>query len=258
MRAGHDQRRGDALVGHVADHDADPALAEVDEVVEVAAHDSCRAVVGRDLPLGQIGQLVRQELLLDQLGDLELLLVALALGGLGGLLADQLRDPDRGCGLRGEGGQQAAIVGRVVLLGQPRPEVERADQLALGYQRHDQGHARIAQRLEGRRRQLQLRQIDGTRRGLQVGEQRVGLAGCRRDAGMLLDDGRRGDGRRLGGRIGRSATEAPEWTGQCCHGLILMQKRPDIVTNNGESSASSRARLNGAEAGSWVGLATYP
>ena len=118
--AGHDQRRGHALVGDVADDDPDPALAEVDEVVEVAADDAGRAVVRGDLPLGKLRQLARQELLLDQLRDLELLLVALALGGLGGLLPDQLGDPDRRRGLGRERGEEAPVVGRVVLLGEAR------------------------------------------------------------------------------------------------------------------------------------------
>jgi hypothetical protein len=36
----HDERGGDALVGDVADDDADAAFAEVDEVIEVAADDA--------------------------------------------------------------------------------------------------------------------------------------------------------------------------------------------------------------------------
>ena len=153
MRAGHDEGRRDALVGDVADDDTDAALAKVDEVVEVAADDARRAVVRGDLPLGQVRQLAREELLLDQLRDLELLLVALALGGLGGLLADELRDADGGRGLGGEGREEAAVVGGVVLLGQARAQVERPDQLALRDERDDERDAGGAQlaRAPGRR-----------------------------------------------------------------------------------------------------------
>ena len=62
-----------------------------------------------------------------------------------GLLADELGDPDGRRGLRGEGRQQAAVVRRVVLLGQARAEVERADELALRDERHDQGDAGLAE-----------------------------------------------------------------------------------------------------------------
>ena len=58
-------------------------------------------------------------------------------------------DADRRRGLGGQGRQQAPIVGRVVLLGQARPEVERADQLALRDQRHDEGDAGLAQGVDG-------------------------------------------------------------------------------------------------------------
>ncbi len=111
---------GHALVGHVADGDPDPAAGHLDEVVEVAADGARRAVVGGDLPLRQVRQLARQELLLDERRDAHLLLEALALGGLGGLLADELGDADGRGGLGGERRQEAAVVGRVVLLGQAR------------------------------------------------------------------------------------------------------------------------------------------
>ena len=145
MGPGHDQCRRDALVGHVADGDPDPPVGHLDEVVEVATDRPGRAVVRGDLPLRQVRQLARQELLLDERRDAHLLVEAFALGGLGGLLADELGDADGRRGLGGEGRQEAAIVGRVVLLRQARPEVERADQLALGDERHDQRDAGLAQ-----------------------------------------------------------------------------------------------------------------
>ena len=109
---------GHALVGDVADGDADPPVAHLDEVVEVATDRPRRTVVRGDLPFGQVGQLARQELLLDERRDAHLLLEPLAFGGLGGLLADELGDADGRRGLGGEGGQQATVVGGVVLLGQ--------------------------------------------------------------------------------------------------------------------------------------------
>ena len=206
MRAGHDEGRRDALVGHVADDDADAPLAEVDEVVEVAADDARRAVVRGDLPLGQVRQLARQELLLDQLRDLELLLEALALGGLGGLLADELRDPDRGRGLGGERREEPAVVGRVLLLGEAGPEVQRPDELALGHERHDERDAGGTQLLERRRGELEAREVDRAGRGLEVGEQRIGLGDVHGDAGLLGRDGggrRDRGGRRVRRRAGR-------------------------------------------------------
>jgi hypothetical protein len=62
------------------------------------------------VPAGQVGQLVGQELLLDELGDLQLLLHPLPLADLGLLLADQLGDPDGGRGVRGQVVEQLAVV----------------------------------------------------------------------------------------------------------------------------------------------------
>ena len=77
----------------------------MDEVVEVAADRLRRAVERGDLPLGELGQLARQELLLDQRRDAQLLGEALAVGRFGGLLAHELRHADgRGC-LSGQRGQ---------------------------------------------------------------------------------------------------------------------------------------------------------
>ena len=145
MGPGHDQRRRHALVGHVADRDADPAAGHLDEVVEVATDGPGRTVVRGDLPLRQVRQLARQELLLDEGRDPHLLLEALALGGLVRLLADELGDADGRRGLGGEGRQEAAVVRRVLLLGQPGAEVEGPDQLALGDEWYDQGDPGLAQ-----------------------------------------------------------------------------------------------------------------
>jgi hypothetical protein len=70
VRAGHDQRGGHALVGHVTDDEHDPAVRQRDEVVEVTADGPGRPVERGHVPARQVGQLLGQELLLDQLRDL--------------------------------------------------------------------------------------------------------------------------------------------------------------------------------------------
>ena len=137
---------------------ADAAVGQRYHVVEVAADLAGWAIVGGHLPSRQVGQLLGQEVLLDQPGDLELLLEALPGDGLRLLLADELGDAQGRRRLGREVVEQLAVVGGVVLLGQARPEVERADQLALGDERHDELHAgglELAQRrrveLEGSR-----------------------------------------------------------------------------------------------------------
>ncbi len=95
-------------------------------------------------------KLLGQEVLLDQLGDLHLLLVAFPLAGLDLLLLDQLRDPQRRSGLPGEVLQQLAVIRGVLLFGQPRTQVEQPDELPLGHQRDHQPHTGPAQRLDRR------------------------------------------------------------------------------------------------------------
>ncbi len=92
-RGRHHHRGGDALVGHVADDDGDLPVGQLEEVVEVAADLAGRLVVRGDLPAGQVGQLAREEVLLDQRRDLELLLDPLARPRLRRLLAARARRP---------------------------------------------------------------------------------------------------------------------------------------------------------------------
>ena len=209
---GHHERGGHALVGDVADDEADLAAGQRDDVVEVAADLARGPVVGRDLPARELGELLGQEVLLDQLGDLELLLEALARGRLGLLLAHELADPQRRRGLRGEVVEQLAVVGGVLLLGQPRPEVEDADQLALADQRDGELDAGRLELGERGRVELERLDVDRPARALQVGEQRV--VGRDVDRRGLVARRR---GRRLGARAPRRE-RAAGGAGRCGSG----------------------------------------
>ena len=116
MRPGHHQRGRNALVRDVPDGDPDPALGHLDEVVEITADGTRRAVIRGDLPMGQIGQLTWKELLLDERGDPHFLLESLVCRDLRGLFPHELGDPDRRCRVTSERGQEAPVVGRVLLL----------------------------------------------------------------------------------------------------------------------------------------------
>jgi len=96
----------------------------VDEVVKVAAHSAGRAVQGGQGPTWQLRHLSRQEVLLDQASDLELVLDALTGADLQFLLAHQLPDPHRRSRLGGQILEQLAVVGGIILLRQTRSEVE--------------------------------------------------------------------------------------------------------------------------------------
>src|SRR5207245_4357277 len=98
----HDERRGDAVSGDVADDESDLALGKLDEVVEIAADLARGAVEGGELPARKLRDALGQELLLDELRDLELLLQLLARADLRLLFPNELRDAQRRRGLRGE------------------------------------------------------------------------------------------------------------------------------------------------------------
>jgi hypothetical protein len=199
VRAGHDQRGRDALVGDVADHEHDPAVRQRDEVVEVAADRPGRPVERGHVPARQVGQLLGQELLLDDLGDLELLLDPLPLAGFGLLLPDQLADPHGGGRVAGQRVEQPQVIGRVAAFGPSWAQTEQADQAARRDQRDHQDHAGGLQGLQRRGLQLQPGDVHRAGRAEQVADQRivggqVQLGSGRHHARRRRDDGGGGRG----------------------------------------------------------------
>jgi hypothetical protein len=85
-----------------------------------------------------MGNLPGQEMLLNQAGNLQLLLQAFSGADLRFLFTHELGHPNRRGGLRGQVLEQPAIVTRVVLVAEPWTQAEHADQLALTDQRHHQ------------------------------------------------------------------------------------------------------------------------
>ena len=142
-RRRHHHRGRNALVGDVADDEADAAVGEVDEVVEVAADRARRPVERGDLPAGELGQLLRQEVLLDQLRDLRA--PARAGRARGSRSAARARAGRRGPparparrASRAAGGRPPSSPGRRGAA----PDVQQADQLAVGDERDDERDAR--------------------------------------------------------------------------------------------------------------------
>ncbi len=105
--------------------------------------------------------------------DLELLLDALARPRLCRLLLDELGDLEGRRRLRREGVEQALVVGRVLLVREARPEVERADELAAADQRHDERDTRLLQRCDAGRIELEPIDLDRAAGALQERDERV-------------------------------------------------------------------------------------
>ena len=166
-RRGHHESRGHALVGHVPDHKAEPAVGKVDEIVEIAAHLAGRPVLGCDAPSRRLRKRARQEVLLDQACNRQLLIKPLAASDLGLLLPHQLAHPHRRGGLGGQALEQPPVVAGVLLIGEAGPQVEQPDQLTLGDQRHHQLHAGGAEVVKRRRLELESIDVDGAHRALE-------------------------------------------------------------------------------------------
>src|SRR5215213_481425 len=164
----HHQGGGYALVRNITDDEAEPAVVEIQEVVEVAAHLAGGLVVGRYLVAGPVGHVFGEEGLLDQARDPELLLDALAFLGLLLLLADELGYLHGRRGLGGEVVQELPVVGRVLLLGEAGPQVEEPDQLALANERHDHLDVGRLHGPEGRRIEVELVDLDHPRGACEV------------------------------------------------------------------------------------------
>ena len=183
VRRRHDEGGRHALVGDVADDHAELAVGQLEEVVEVPADLARRLVVRGDVPPGQIGQLLGQELLLDQPGDVQFLLDALAGEGLRLLLADQLRHADGGGRVGRQVLEQPAVVGGVLPLRPARAQAQHADELPRRHQRHHEADAGLPQGPDARRVQGDAVHRNRPRDAGQVAEQ--GVVGAQRDVGRL-------------------------------------------------------------------------
>ncbi len=78
---GHEDRPGNALARRVADRQGDPAVGQLEAVVEVAADLAAGVQVGADVVAGRGRHGLRQEGLLDERGDLQLVVEAPVLLG---------------------------------------------------------------------------------------------------------------------------------------------------------------------------------
>ncbi len=229
VRARHHQRGRHALVRHVPRHHHHAAVAELHEVIEVAAHRARRTVERRDVPAAEFRELVGQELLLDELRDLQLLLDPLEVAGLGLLLADQLAQPKGRRRVPGEGVEEVPVVAGVAALRQPRAERQHADQLPRRHQRHHHLDVLLLHPAHRRRERGQRRDVHRAGRRRQERQERVG----RLDVDV--------DHRRLGRHMDRGLRPLRP-TAQAATGGRRRRPRPGVpVTGSGRTSGAGGA-----------------
>src|SRR5215204_4426098 len=89
------------------------------------------------------------------------------------LLTHEPSDPHGRSRLSREVAQELAVIGRVLLLREARPEAQEPDQLALTYQRHDQLYIRRLHRPERLGVEVELLYLHHTRDVRKVREDRV-------------------------------------------------------------------------------------
>ena len=126
LRHRHVGRRIDAVAGDVTEHDRDPAVAELEEVVDVAADVEARSglVHGTDVEPRKLRPLAGQERALDRLRERFLLLV-------------ETRVVECERGLRRNRGSGSDRLRRDRRRGIERQNGELCEQLALGRERND-------------------------------------------------------------------------------------------------------------------------
>src|SRR5205085_6580091 len=130
-RRRHHQGGGHALIGHIPDHEAQPAIVKVEEVVEVSTDLSGGQVARGQSPAWKRGQVPGQERLLDYARNAHFLLDALTYTHLRLLLAYQLRDAHGRCRLDCKVVEEPTVISRVVLFAQVRAQVQKAHQFTL-------------------------------------------------------------------------------------------------------------------------------
>jgi hypothetical protein len=141
---GHEERAGDGLARHVADHHREARRVEPEEVVEVPADVEGRLVVHREVEPRHLRRLAGQQVALDLPGEAQVVVEALA----GEQAVVQPDEVQRDAGLAGEALEQVEVVLGEVPEGRLRVDVQDAQVLAAEGQRrpHAPPHGPLLQR----------------------------------------------------------------------------------------------------------------
>ena len=176
----HHQRGRDALVGDVADDEADPAVRRAGS--RRRSRRRPRGPAGsrrRPASPARSGSSLGRKFCWISRATSSSCSKRCRVAASACCCADQLADPQGRRRLGGQVVEQLAVVGGVLLLRAARTEVEHADQLALADQRHGQLDAGRLHGAAAPGVQLERLDVDRTGRALQVGQQRVVRARCR-------------------------------------------------------------------------------